>query len=206
VTSGIVPPAPFSSIIPGDTPAIVVAVPAGAIARVQPNAQAQELTLLPQGAALPAVGRTADGQWIQVELPDGALNAWVARSVLSVTSDIDTIPVEGEAPPPADEAPILLPTPTPAPATVDTPDSDAGDATAEATATVRDILLSVYAQPSAEGNPVALIQRSTIVPATGRTAANDWIRIETEDGDAGWAPARSVIVSIDVALLPVVEP
>lgn len=215
MTSGIVPPAPYSSIIPGDTPAVVVAVAAGAIGRVQPNAAAEELTLLPQGAALTAVGRTADGQWIQVEMPDGNLTAWVSRAVVSVTPDIDTLPIDGVAPdadaddetPETPETPILLPTPTPAPDSdteTPTPDATTGDVVGEAV--VRDILLGVYAEPDSDSENVAFISRNTRLPVSGRNADGDWVQVVTEDGDAGWIPVRSVILNPGINALPVVEP
>lgn len=216
ITSGIVPPAPFSAIIPGDTPAVVIAVAAGAIARVEPAATAQELTLLPQGAALPAINRTADGQWIEVELPEGNLTGWISRSVVSVTTDIDTLPIEGVVAD-ADDADtddsdtgstILLPTPTPGATGGDT-STGTGTGTGttpEAQATVRDILLTVYPEPSATGNSVAMLPRGTVVPVSGRNDDADWVLIETEDGDAGWVAVRSVILSVSVNTLPVVEP
>lgn len=223
MTSGIVPPSPYSSIIPGETPAVVVAVADGAIARLQPDPAADELTLLPQGAALAAVSRSADGDWIEIEMPDGNLNGWVARAVVSVTPDIDTLPVDGEADEadattdteaeePGDNGPLLVPTPTPQPVGAangdDENDVDPGTDTnndEEPTATVRDILLSVYPEPNSDGNSIALIPRGTIVPVAGRNADSDWILIETEDGDTGWVPVRSVILSVNVDSLPVEE-
>ncbi|MEX1019926.1 MAG: SH3 domain-containing protein [Litorilinea sp.] len=221
LTSGIVPPAPFTAIIPGDSPAIVVAVIAGAIARVEPNATAQELTLLPQGAALPALSRTSNGQWIQIELPDGNLTGWVSRSVVSVTNDIDTLPSDDVPLPDAEttdedttdedaDSPILLlPTPTPpADSDAEAEDGTAGDDTAgdSVEATVRDILLTVYPEPNSTGNSVALLPRGTAVPVTGRNSDGDWVLIETEEGDTGWVDVRSILLTVEVETLPVVEP
>jgi hypothetical protein len=71
---------------------VTIASEFGANARLQPDLAAEVLTVLPLGATVPAVGRTADGQWLQVRLADERL-AWMALQVITVTGQADALPV-----------------------------------------------------------------------------------------------------------------
>ncbi|HRA67165.1 MAG TPA: SH3 domain-containing protein, partial [Caldilinea sp.] len=53
------------------------------------------LSVLPNGAVLPVTGRSGDGLWLQVRLPDSQL-AWVFREAVNVSSNIEEAPIVGE--------------------------------------------------------------------------------------------------------------
>ena len=57
-----------------------------------PAADATVVTMLPENAALPVVGRTADGEWLQVELPQGA-TAWIFRATIIPRGDVNGVAV-----------------------------------------------------------------------------------------------------------------
>jgi hypothetical protein len=61
---------------------------------------------------------------------------------------------------------------------------------------------NLYAAP--EGEVVAALPISTVAIAAGRTAAMDWLWVETATGETGWLRTAEVI-AVGVDLLPVVE-
>ena len=109
----IEPPAPYTSTLPADSPAVIVPSISGVNAREAPDTEAAVLAIVPQNAALRARARSTDGQWVQVELPDGAL-AWVFRDTVVATSDITTLPiVDGSTGATQEAAPTAAPTTVP---------------------------------------------------------------------------------------------
>ena len=74
------PDAPFTNIAP-EGPAVVVASSLGATVHEQPSVAAEVMTSLPNGAVLPAVALSDDGEWVQVELPDER-TGWALRRAL----------------------------------------------------------------------------------------------------------------------------
>ncbi len=65
---------------------------AGANTRATPDRTAKVLTLFPFEAVLPAIGRSADNQWVEVRLEDGQ-TAWMLTSAVKLSTDIATLPV-----------------------------------------------------------------------------------------------------------------
>lgn len=62
--------------------------------RSAPDFYSPALTVLPVGGSTVALGRTADNQWIQVQVPDQpGSNAWVYASVVQLSVPIETLPV-----------------------------------------------------------------------------------------------------------------
>ncbi|MBI1258727.1 MAG: SH3 domain-containing protein [Chloroflexi bacterium] len=59
--------------------------------RIAPLTTAKVLTTVPYGTPFAAIGRTANGQWIQVQ--DAAYVGWVAREVLFTPSNLDMLPI-----------------------------------------------------------------------------------------------------------------
>ncbi len=200
-TTGIEVPAPYTNVIPSDdVPAVFVTVPDGVNVRSAPSVDANVEAVAPQGAVLPARGRSTDGLWVQVELPTGVVG-WIFRDTVNVTGAVGALPaVDGGIPTPtptpaAPAAPVLLPTPTPTPEpTVD----------ATVTATVIPLVLPVYSRPAADSEQLARFARGAVFTVTGRTAAGDWLQVTTPAGDTGWVVAGNVRVSGDVSGLPVV--
>lgn len=224
------PPDPYTSELPAGVPGAVVFSAAGVNARTAPAADSDVITILPENAALPVVGQSANGEWLQVELPQGE-NAWVFRATIIPRGNVNDVPVTDgtaeDAPPlpapePADEptevpaeapaeAPTAAPEATEEPAVEATPEA-AEEATEEAeppdvaaTASMRNIVVPVFGSPSAEGERIVQYGRGTVIPATGRTADGEWVQVLTTIGDTGWVAAKSVQVSVDLDSLPVVQ-
>jgi SH3-like domain-containing protein len=201
ITSGVEPPPPYTSVIPGENaPAVILVVPDGVNARSAPSTDADVITVVPEGAVLPALARSTDSQWVQVELPTDEL-AWIFRETVTATPAVGALPaVETETP---------TPTPEPVTATEEAATDEAADEEAPvesvATASVRPLFLPVYAEPNSETESVARAPRGSALGVTGRNAAGDWIQVVSEDGTLGWVSANGVQVSVDVTTLPVVE-
>ncbi len=196
VTTGVAVEAPFTNVIPGDNvPAIIVTVDEGVNARSTPDIEAQSVMLLPRGAVVPAEGRSPDSQWVQVELPTGEL-AWVFRDTVDATPAVGALPaVEVETPTPT-------PAPTAAPV-VETPEPEAAEPVA--TATVRQLAITIYAAPDSTSEAVGRPRRGVVLDVTGRNTAGDWLQVVGDDGSLGWVAVTGVDASVEVSTLPVVD-
>ncbi|MFN8487287.1 MAG: SH3 domain-containing protein [Caldilineaceae bacterium] len=76
----------------GNGATVTVSNLAGANARATPDRTAKVLTLFPFEAVLPAIGRSADNQWVEVRQEDGQ-TAWMLTSAVKLSADIATLPV-----------------------------------------------------------------------------------------------------------------
>jgi uncharacterized protein YgiM (DUF1202 family) len=198
VTSGVEVAAPYTNVVPQGTPAIIVTVVDGVNARSAPVLDANVEAIVPQGAVLPATGRSSDSQWVQVELPTGVL-AWIFRDTVTATPEVGALPaVDGGAPTPTPtgEPVVLLPTPTPSPEPTATQ--------APVTAVVRSFVLPVYTEASNTSDIILRAPRGTDFVVVGQTAAGDWLQVETGAG-VGWVVAGNVTVTGDLTTVPVVE-
>lgn len=218
VTTGVAVDAPYSNVVPGDNvPAIIVDIPEGVNARTAPNLEAEIETLVPEGVVLPALGRSSDNQWVQVQLPTG-VQAWIFRTTVQETPAVGALPaVLTQLPTPSAIEPgqqILIPTPTPAGAATEADteteaepetETETDDAASTVTADVLPFVLPVYPDPSSDGTPVLRAQRGTSFTVIGRNEAGTWLQVETADGTVGWVIAGNVNVTGDPASLPVAE-
>jgi SH3-like domain-containing protein len=198
ITSGFEVAAPFTNVVPsGNAPAIIVTVADGVNARSSPDVEAEAVLIAPQGAVLPALARSPDSQWVQVLLPTGE-EAWIFRDTVTATPAVGALPpLEVETPTPTPEpTPTEEATPTPEPTEATEPD---------ATASVRQLLLVVYAEPSNDAADIARSPRGSTLQVTGRNTAGDWLQVLTEDGQTGWVSANGVSVSVPIDSLPVAE-
>jgi uncharacterized protein YraI len=187
VVSPIAPPEPYTNTVPAG-PAVAISDTVGVNARTQPTTTGALLVIIPNGAVLPVLGRTQDASWLQVELPTGEL-AWVAREVVNVSSDVDTAPVVGEGPPPAEATPAQ------------TPELPVGGATA----TVSSLLgAMIRPQPDQNAEGLEAASRGATLPVTGRTADSAWLQVALADGALGYIRADAVTLDVDLASLPVV--
>lgn len=195
ITSGFAVPDPYSNIVPTNSPAIIVTVLEGVNARSAPDVDAALVVLVPQGVVLPATARSPDNQWVQVELPGGEA-AWIFRDTVTETSAVGALPaVQAETP-----------TPTPAPTAAPIVATPAPETAAPvATATVRQLMVNIYATPGSSGETVGRAPRGTGLDVTGRNTAGDWIQVVGDDGTLGWVAAGAVNVSVEIDTLPVVE-
>jgi uncharacterized protein YgiM (DUF1202 family) len=186
--SGVAPVAPYTNTLPTSGQAVAISDTLGVNARTAPTLTGTILSVLPNGAVLPALGRSPDNLWVQVELPDQQL-AWVFREAVNVSANIDEAPVVGgEGDIAADNAPA-----TPAVPTDGVP-----------TATITSLLGSnVRTTPGNDSEPIETAGRGTSFPVTGRSADSAWLQIELADGATGWILATTADLNVDVATLPV---
>ncbi|MCB0045212.1 MAG: SH3 domain-containing protein [Caldilineaceae bacterium] len=64
----------------------------GATARSAPDTGADSIATLARGTELPALGRSTDDEWVQVELEDGT-EAWLFAGAVSLNVEIGTLPI-----------------------------------------------------------------------------------------------------------------
>jgi hypothetical protein len=192
----------------------------GVNARAAADTEGALVEVVPAGAALVALARSADGQWIQVQLPSGD-TAWVFRSVILPVGALDALPIAG----PGETAPVegtaavttTTVTTTTAPittapavtatntVTTTTPAAATPEAAPAAEATAGKLRVNVYEQPSSASERMASVGLNTVLPVTGRNAAGDWVQVvSSEDGAVGWVAAEDVELNVDIAALPVV--
>jgi uncharacterized protein YgiM (DUF1202 family) len=190
-TNGVQPVAPFTNTVPAIGQAIAISDTAGVRARAAPSLTAETVGFIPNGAVLPAIGRSPDNQWLQVTLPDNQ-QVWVFRDVVVVSSNIDAAPVVGE------DGAAIEATATPAAAV---PEETGG----EAQATIKSLLgANVRSAPNNDSDTLDTVSIGATFPATGRTADSTWIEVQLSDGATGWLLATAADLNVDIATLPVV--
>ena len=190
------PDAPFTNVAP-DGPAAVVASSLGATVHEQPSVAADVMTSLPNGAVLAAVALSDDGEWVQIELPDGRLG-WALRRALRVTPDV----LELSASAGASAGSVR------GAANANAEEGTGGpvEGTNVTVTTNSRISTDVYAEPVANNRPLARVPASTTLTAVGRTAARDWVLVELEDGTEAWIYLALVETDTQaIRELPVVE-
>ena len=176
-----VPPAPYTNTLPAIGPAIAVSETVGVRTRTAPTLTADVSSILPDGAVLPVTGRTADGAWVQVTLPDNQ-RVWVFAEVVNLSSDIASAPLIGES--------------------AEQPAASGG----AATLTVTSLLgANVRARPDNTSDALETVARNATFPALGRSADSTWIQIQLADGSSGWLLATAAQVSVAVETLDVKE-
>jgi uncharacterized protein YgiM (DUF1202 family) len=176
-----VPPAPYTNTLPAIGPAIAVSETVGVRTRTAPTLTADVSSILPDGAVLPVTGRTADGAWVQVTLPDNQ-RVWVFAEVVNLSSDIASAPLIGES--------------------AEQPAASGG----AATLTVTSLLgANVRARPDNTSDALETVARNATFPALGRSADSTWIQIQLADGNSGWLLATAAQVSVAVETLDVKE-
>ncbi|MDQ3247650.1 MAG: SH3 domain-containing protein, partial [Chloroflexota bacterium] len=77
----------------GDNVSATVSSLSGARARTLPDRTAPELGIFPfEAVLLPVQGRSADNEWVQIEIEPGQL-AWMLTSAVRISVDLATLPV-----------------------------------------------------------------------------------------------------------------
>ncbi len=72
---------------------VTISTESGMNVRAGPSRETTALTALPNGAVVPAVGRSADNQWIQIFLADLKVNGWVFASLVTIDGDMAALPI-----------------------------------------------------------------------------------------------------------------
>lgn len=191
-----------------------VNITAGLNARTTPSTTGELVTLLPNQTTLAVLGKSEDGQWVQVRLPNGVV-AWVFAQFLQLSTDISAVPPAGAV------VPGTLITPTTstsaivsvgtaitstAPTTPTTPTDDGQTGLQGPTATVTTLSgANARQSPQKEASSATIIPFDAVLKVTGRNAAGDWLQVELEQGQLLWVLVSTVNVSVDVATLKVVE-
>ena len=220
-TTGIVPPLPFTDVIPAG-PAVIIEDAAGINARTAPATDGDIVLTVPQGAALPATGVSEDGDWLRIELPSGD-GAWMFQDVITTSGAIATLPVLSAAGEPiAVQAPAAeQPATPPVDSTADVTTTTALTETVGATEPVTGETAAIDVVPTAiidnlfggiaRETPLGTAARVRALdansewPVLGRTAANDWILVDLGEDESGWLLIGTVLLNVDVGTLPVVE-
>jgi uncharacterized protein YgiM (DUF1202 family) len=65
--------------------------------------------------------------------------------------------------------------------------------------------LNLRAAPDLTAEVVGALENATAVAVLARTAAGDWLQVQTADGTAGWVRAEMVTLTAPVEQLPVVQ-
>ena len=86
-----------------------ISSPLGLNVRTEANATATAITLLADSLTFPVVGRSEDGAWLQLQLPDGTLG-WAAAQFLRVSGDAAQLPVGGVSSAPLVATPVATET------------------------------------------------------------------------------------------------
>ncbi len=150
-----------------------------AVALVSCPGSGAVLERVPAGQALLVTGRSADGGWLQVYLPEPGIDrAWVPAEVLRLQGDASAVPVADCAAPPSatplvaaatappSEAPTASPPPTPSPSVIATA---APTGTPQATPT-RTPKPSQTPAPNAGPPALATLKGTPATIATGETS------------------------------------
>lgn len=187
---------------------VVVSSTFGTNARATADTTANVLRVIPNGAEVAVEGRTEDSEWLQVELDDGRMGWIFTSSVVATAEDVASLPVV--TPPPL-AADTLGSQEQDADAT-DTGATDTGatdtDATdvSDATATVVSLLgTSARPQPNTSGEVVQAVPNGAVLPVLGRSADNQWVQVELEDGTQAWLFVNNVDLSVELESLPIAE-
>jgi uncharacterized protein YgiM (DUF1202 family) len=169
--------------------ALGTANPSVLYVRTGPGLNYTFLDTLAQNQAVTLEGRTADGAWLQVRLPDGGLG-WVSSAFMTVNLAIADLPVvEPTAP-----AIVTLPTAT----------STAPGVGGQALGTVVNAAnLNVRTGPGLNFTSVGVVPLGTSLVLEGRNASGLWLQVRLADGSLGWVSRTFMEPNLNVANLPV---
>lgn len=189
----------------------VISAPAGLNLRRAAETGDNVIELLQGATPVTVIGRSADSQWVQVELADKR-RGWLATQFVSITGDVTSIPAGTSFPltPTVTSAVTTVTTVTAeapvastAPTTATTPAADVG---ASGAFTVTSIMgVNVRAQPSNDVPGIVQLSWNTSGQAIGRTADSQWVRVTIPSGQSGWVAMSAIALDRDVATLPVVN-
>ncbi len=199
----------------------VITAPAGLNLRSAAESGDNVIEQLLDGAAVTVIGRSADGAWLQIELPDGK-RGWVSSEFVTVTGDLNTIPAGTSQPLTPTAASVVtgaLAAVQPAAAITGTAATGAAALAAPADAapapaatgggaafTVTSIMgVNVRPQPSNDSPGIVQLSWNTSGTASGRTADGNWVQVTIPSGQSGWVAEVAVTLDREVSSLPVIQ-
>lgn len=189
-----------------------ISSPLGLNLRSAADSTSDTITLLADSLVFPVVGRSADGQWLQLQLTDGTLG-WAASQFLRIEGDLTQLPAGGVSEAPSTSSPISSTSELTTPGAVTTTESvtTTGEITStvavdQATATVTFLSGSrVRQEPQEESGDLAVLDFGAEMKAIGRTEDGTFIQVELSDGSQGWVTPNTVELNVAVDSLPIVQ-
>lgn len=200
--------------------------------RQEPNPASASITLLADSKTFPVVGRSEDGQWLQLQLADGNLG-WAVSQYMNVDGDVTALPIGGIGAATPTPAPTIAVSTTVAPnatvstgtvttATVSTTDATTTTTTVTGTATISatspttgtlDATASVAflggsrlrELPIEDSNDITVLVFGSALKVLGRNADTTFIKVQLEDGREGWVTTNTLEISVAPDTLPVVQ-
>ena len=129
-------------------------------------------------AQITLIGRSDDGQWIEVRLASGILG-WLQSSQIDTGASMSDLSITGYVP---------LETSTPSP-----------DAIVKSSASG----LRLRTQPNTDSNVLTNLSANSVLTIIGRNGDSDWLQVIAPNRQRGWAMAQFLDVYVDVLRLPV---
>lgn len=155
--------------------------------RSGPGAEFESISTLADGQVVRLDGRSPNGEWLQVRLPDNRLG-WV--STLFVTPSVAVASL-----------PLISGTAATTPEVVAAPGT--GDA---ATATVTGAgTLNVRSGPGTEFSLLGTLPDGQSVTLEGRSTDATWLQVTLLDGQLGWVSAQFLTSAVALTNVPVAE-
>lgn len=129
-------------------------------------------------APITILGRSDDGQWIEIRLDDST-EGWVRAANVNSDVSMSGLPITGYVP---------QDTPTPSPDAI-VRDDAAG--------------LRLRTQPNTESSVLTNMDAGAVLTVIGRSSDSEWLQVIAPNRQRGWAMARFMEVYVDVLRLPV---
>ena len=192
-------------------PALPTVQVTGSIVNVRagPSLEHEVLAQMQQGDVLPAVGISADREWLQVEC-DGAL-LWIFANLTNLEADVRAALPVRIAEVPVEDTAGMGPTPTPALPSIPTPTVTAAAAEAEfqpaaLTVTVTGAVANLRSGPALAHEILGQVREGEELPVTGIRENRQWLHV-TPAGVSRWVYADLTDVAAEGrAGLPVLVP
>lgn len=155
--------------------------------RSGPGAEFESISTLADGQVVRLDGRSPNGEWLQVRLPDNRLG-WV--STLFVTPSVAVASL-----------PLISGTAATTPEVVAAPGTG-GAATATVTGAGT---LNVRSGPGTEFSLLSTLPDGQSVTLAGRNTDATWLQVSLPDGQLGWVSAQFVTSAVALTNVPVAE-
>jgi uncharacterized protein YgiM (DUF1202 family) len=149
------------------------------------------LTTLSQNQAVILEGRTADGSWLQVRLPDDRLG-WVSSAFMTVNLAMADLPVAEPTAP----AVVTIPTATPT-----EPAPGIGGLALGTVVNANN--LNIRTGPGLSFASFGILPLGASLVLEGRDAEGLWLQVRLADGRLGWVSSAFMTANLDIANLPV---
>lgn len=160
--------------------------------RSGPDTEYERINTLRAGETAQVVGRAEDNQWLQVEYEGQA--GWVAYFVVSVTGELENVPV------------VIAPTRTPTPSATPTPTAIPPTETPVVILLTTRFNTNLRAEPSFTADVLGVVPYGTTLEVEARTDSAEWLQVFYE-GETGWlvaslvdTPARRAINRLPVTI------